>query len=123
MIATKLGWEYDDGGRLVSAHTPEKLRAAMERDLRLLGARDLDRSSAVGKRSVGERVIQTRRGRHDRDAEAGQASITSACRMSGRDQLEYALTKTDVASVSNSYSVADQADSELVDFTTRHGIA
>jgi aryl-alcohol dehydrogenase-like predicted oxidoreductase len=26
VIATKLGWEYDNGGRLVSAHSPERLR-------------------------------------------------------------------------------------------------
>jgi pyridoxine 4-dehydrogenase len=26
VIATKLGWEYDNGGRLVSAHSPEWLR-------------------------------------------------------------------------------------------------
>jgi aryl-alcohol dehydrogenase-like predicted oxidoreductase len=38
-------------------------------------------------------------------------------------QLEYALTTTEIASVSNSYSVADQADSATVDFTARHGIA
>jgi pyridoxine 4-dehydrogenase len=30
---------------------------------------------------------------------------------------------TEIASVSNSYSVVDQADSEIVEFTTRHGIA
>jgi aryl-alcohol dehydrogenase-like predicted oxidoreductase len=41
----------------------------------------------------------------------------------GLTQLEYALTTTEIASVSNSYSVADQADSATVDFTARHGIA
>ena len=30
---------------------------------------------------------------------------------------------TEIASVSNSYSVVDQADSEIVEFTNRHGIA
>ena len=41
----------------------------------------------------------------------------------GLTQLEYALTTTEIASVSNSYSVVDQTDGEIVDFTTRHGIA
>ena len=41
----------------------------------------------------------------------------------GLAQLEHALTRTEIASVSNSYSVADQADSETVDYTARHNIA
>jgi pyridoxine 4-dehydrogenase len=41
----------------------------------------------------------------------------------GRAQLEYALAETEIASVSNSYSVADQTDDELVDLTAHHGIA
>ena len=41
----------------------------------------------------------------------------------GLTQLEYALATTEIASVSNSYSVADQADRETVDYTARHGIA
>jgi aryl-alcohol dehydrogenase-like predicted oxidoreductase len=41
----------------------------------------------------------------------------------GLAQLEAALACTEVASVSNSYSVADQADDELLDFTTQQGIA
>ena len=41
----------------------------------------------------------------------------------GRAQLEYALTVTEIASVSNSYSVADQTDDELLDLTARQGVA
>src|SRR5476649_690941 len=36
IIVTKLGFEYDAAGQLVSAHSPAKLLQAMERDLRLL---------------------------------------------------------------------------------------
>jgi pyridoxine 4-dehydrogenase len=38
-------------------------------------------------------------------------------------QLEYALTETGLASVSNSFSVPEQSDGEIVDFTSARGIA
>jgi pyridoxine 4-dehydrogenase len=123
VIATKLGWEYDDVRRLVPAHTPEKLRAGMERDLRLLGTDAIsivhlrwgnDRSvSEAFRRAVAAMIEMRQQGklRH-----IGLSNV-------GLTQLEYALTATEIASVSNSYSVVDQTDSEIVDFTTRHGIA
>jgi pyridoxine 4-dehydrogenase len=123
VIATKLGWEHDDGGRLVPAHTPEKLRTGMERDLRLLGAEAIsivhlrwgnDRSvSESFRRAVAAMIAMRQEGmlRH-----IGLSNV-------GLTQLEYALATTEIASVSNSYSVADQTDGEIVDFTTRHGIA
>jgi aryl-alcohol dehydrogenase-like predicted oxidoreductase len=123
VIATKLGWEYDDGGRLVSAHTPEKLRAGMERDLRLLGADAIsivhlrwgsDRSVSESFRRAVAAMIEMRQ-----EGNLHHIGLSNV----GLTQLEYALTRTEIASVSNSYSVVDQADSELVDFTTRHGIA
>jgi len=36
VVATKLGWNSKGGGSPASAHTPEQLRMAMARDLRLL---------------------------------------------------------------------------------------
>ena len=123
VIATKLGWEYDAGGRLVSSHTPEKLRAAMERDLRLLGA---DAISIVHLRWGGDRSVSE----PFRRAVAAMVEMRQEGKLRhiglsnvGLTQLEYALTTTEIASVSNSYSVADQADSATVDFTARHGIA
>jgi len=123
VVATKLGWEYDAAGRLVSAHTPEKLRVAMARDLRLLAGHPIsivhlrwasDRSvSEAFRRALAAMVEMREEGmfRH-----VGLSNV-------GRAQLEYALTVTEIASVSNSYSVADQADDELVDLTARQGIA
>jgi aryl-alcohol dehydrogenase-like predicted oxidoreductase len=123
VIATKLGWEYDDRGRLVSAHTPERLRAGMERDLRLLGT---DAISIVHLRWSSDRSL----------SEPFWRALTAMIEMReegmlhhiglsnvGLAQLEYALTTTEIASVSNSYSVADQADSETVDYAARHNIA
>jgi pyridoxine 4-dehydrogenase len=123
VIATKLGWEYDGAGRLVSAHTSEKLRAAMERDLRLLGTGAIsivhlrwsgDRSVSESFRRAVATMIEMRQ--EDKLHHIGLSNV-------GLAQLEYALTTTEIASVSNSFSVADQADSEVVDFTTLHGIA
>lgn len=123
VIATKLGWEYGDGGRLVPGHTPEKLRAGMERDLRLLGADAIsivhlrwgsDRSVSESFRRAVAAMIEMRQ--EGKIHHIGLSNI-------GLTQLEYALAETEIASVSNSYSVVDQADSEIVDFTTRHGIA
>src|SRR6476661_548735 len=123
VIATKLGWGYDDRGRLVSAHTPERLRAGMERDLRLLGA---DAISIVHLRWSSDRSV----------SESFQRAVAAMIEMRGEGklrhiglsnvglaQLEYARTTTEIASVSNSFSVADQADGETVDYTARHGIA
>jgi pyridoxine 4-dehydrogenase len=122
VIATKLGWGYG-AGRLGSAHTSEQLRAAMARDLGLLAGNPIsivhlrwtdDRSVSVSfGRAVATMIEMREEGsfRH-----VGLSNV-------GRAQLEYALTKTEIASVSNSYSVADQTDDELVDFTARQGIA
>jgi aryl-alcohol dehydrogenase-like predicted oxidoreductase len=123
VIATKLGWEYDDGGRLVSAHTPERLRAGMERDLRLLGTDAIsivhlrwssDRSVSESFRRALAAMIEMRQ-----EGKLHHIGLSNV----GLAQLEHALTTTEIASVSNSFSVADQADSETVDFTTGHGIA
>jgi pyridoxine 4-dehydrogenase len=123
VIATKLGWEYDDGGRLVSAHTPARLRAGMDRDLRLLGT---DAISIVHLRWSNERsVSESFRRAVAAMIEMRQEGSLHHIGLSnvGLTQLEYALTMTEIASVSNSYSVVDQADGEIVEFTTRHGIA
>jgi pyridoxine 4-dehydrogenase len=123
VIATKLGWEYDGAGRLVSAHMPDRLHAAMARDMRLLAGIPIsiahlrwasDRSVSESFMRAVDAMIEMR--------EAGSFRHVGLSNV-GRDQLEYALTTTEVASVSNSYSVADQADDDLVDFTAHQGIA
>jgi aryl-alcohol dehydrogenase-like predicted oxidoreductase len=95
----------------------------MERDLRLLGADAIsivhlrwssDRSVSEPFRRAVAAMIEMR--------EEGKLHHIGLSNV-GLAQLEYALTRTEIASVSNSYSVADQADSETVDYTARHGIA
>jgi len=123
VIATKLGAEYDRDGRLTAAHSPEKLREGMQRDLRLLGAGSIA-------------IVHLRWGNDRAPSESFGRALATMIEMRdeqsfrhiglsnvGLAQLEYAMSRTDVASVSNSFSVADQADGDLVDFTARHGIA
>jgi pyridoxine 4-dehydrogenase len=122
VIATKLGWNYRSGP-LGVAHTPDELRAAMQRDLRLLAGIPIsivhlrwtaDRSVDESFRRAVATMIEMRE-----EGGFGQVGLSNI----GRAQLEYALNQTEIASVSNSYSVADQTDDELVDLTARHGIA
>jgi pyridoxine 4-dehydrogenase len=123
VVATKLGWEYDATGRLVPAHTPERLRAGMARDVRLFAGTPI---SIVHLRWSGDRAVDDAfRQALDTMIELRDAGSFRHVGLSnvGRDQLDYALTTTDVASVSNSYSVADQADDDLVDLTAHAGIA
>jgi pyridoxine 4-dehydrogenase len=123
VVATKLGWEYDATGRLVPAHTPERLRAGMARDVRLFAGTPI---SIVHLRWSGDRAVDDAfRPALDTMIELRDAGSFRHVGLSnvGRDQLDYALTTTDVASVSNSYSVADQADDDLVDLTAHAGIA
>jgi pyridoxine 4-dehydrogenase len=122
VIATKLGWEWDEAGRVLPAHAPSRLRAAMERDLRTFGTTPI----AIvhlrwgNDRSVSEpyrRALSTMIAMRD-EGKLGHVGLSNV----GLAQLEYALSVTEVASVSNSYSVADQADDELLDFTTHKHI-
>jgi pyridoxine 4-dehydrogenase len=123
VIATKLGWDYANAGDLGSAHTPERLRAAMAHDLRLLAGTSI---SIVHLRWTNDRAV----------TESFRRALAAMIEMRdegsfrhvglsniGRAQLEYALSQTGIASVSNSYSVSDQSDDELVGLTARHGIA
>jgi pyridoxine 4-dehydrogenase len=122
VIATKLGWNYRSGP-LGVAHTPDELRAAMQRDLRLLAGIPISivHLRWTGERSVGEsfrRAVATMIEMRE-EGSFGRVGLSNV----GRAQLEYALNQTEIASVSNSYSVADQTDDELVDLTARERIA
>jgi pyridoxine 4-dehydrogenase len=123
VVATKLGWEWDRHDRLVPAHSPVKLREGMQRDLRVLGAGSIalvhlrwgnDRTTSEPFRRALTAMIEMRE-----DGSFQHIGLSNV----GLTQLEYALGRTDIASVSNSFSVVDQTDRDLVDFTALHGIA
>jgi pyridoxine 4-dehydrogenase len=123
VLATKLGWEYDSSRRLVSAQTPERLRAGMRRDLSTFGAGAI---SIVHLRWGNDRALTDdfRRALATMMEMRENGSFTAIGLSNvGVAQLEYALTQTDIESVSNSFSVADQRDEEVLDLTTRGGIA
>jgi pyridoxine 4-dehydrogenase len=122
VIATKLGWEWERG-RLVPAHSPAKLREGMQRDLRVFGGTSIalvhlrwgdDTTTSEPFRRAVSATIEMR--------EAGSFQHIGLSNV-GFAQVEYALGMTEIASVSNSFSVVDQTDRDLVDFTARHGIA
>ena len=122
VVATKLGWNFGSRG-VASAHTREQLRAAMQRDLRLLAGVPIaithlrwTSDPAVSepfRRALAAMVEMRDEGscRH-----VGLSNV-------GRAQLEYALSQTPIGSVSNSFSVADQGDAEIVELTASEGIA
>jgi pyridoxine 4-dehydrogenase len=123
VIATKLGWAWDDRGRLLPAHSPEQLRAGMERDLGVFGADAIsivhlrwgqDRSVSASFRRSLAAMIEMR--------DEGAFKVVGLSSV-GLAQLEYALGETEIASVSNSFSLGDQADGELVEYAARHGVA
>ena len=123
VVATKLGWEWDRHGRLVPAHSPAKLREGMQRDLGVLGAGCIalvnlrwgeDRTTSEPFRRALTAMIEMRE-----DGSFQHIGLSNV----GLAQLEYALGRTDIACVSNSFSVVDQTDRHLVDFTALHGIA
>jgi pyridoxine 4-dehydrogenase len=123
VIATKLGWGYDSTRRLVPAQTPERLLAGMRRDLNTFGAGAIsivhlrwgnDRTVTDEFRRALETMVQMRE--NGSFAAIGLSNI-------GLAQLQYALTQTDIESVSNSFSVVDQRDEEVLELTTTSGIA
>jgi pyridoxine 4-dehydrogenase len=123
VIATKLGWEYDSSRRLVPAQTPERLRAGMRRDLSTFGAGaisivHLRWGNARTVTDEFRRALATMVEMRD-DGSFAAIGLSNV----GVAQLEYALAETDIASVSNSFSVADQRDEEVLELTTRSGIA
>jgi pyridoxine 4-dehydrogenase len=123
VIATKLGWEYDSSRRLVPAQDPERLRAGMRRDLNTFGAGAI---SIVHLRWGNDRAVtdQFRRALATMVQMRDNGSFAAIGLSNvGIAQLEYALTQADIESVSNSFSVTDQRDEEVLDLTTRGAIA
>jgi pyridoxine 4-dehydrogenase len=123
VIATKLGWEYDSSRRLVPAQTPELLRAGMRRDLGTFGAGAI---SIVHLRWGNDRAVtdQFRRALATMTEMRDNGSFVAIGLSNvSAGHLEYALTQTAIGSVSNSFSVTDQGDGEVLDLTTREGIA
>ncbi len=123
LIVTKLGAEWNRLGRIVAAHTPEKLREGMMRDLRLL---KLDQVPIVHLRWTDDPNVD------DNFKTALAAMITMqqegllqhiGLSNISLEQLDYALMQTPIATVSNLYNFADRRDDAMVDRTAELRIA
>ena len=95
----------------------------MDRDQRLLGADAIsvahlrwgdDRGLSDAFVGALDAMIEMRDEGRFRDV--GLSNVGSA-------QVDYAVARTRIASVSNSFSVSDQRDRDIVELTARHGIA
>jgi len=121
VLVTKLGGARTDDGRFVSGMTPAGLRAGNERDLRVLGLdavpvthlRWIDGASITFEEALDVMIALRDEGkiRH-----IGLSNVSL-------DQLELALAKTPVASVSNHFGQTHRADEPTLWRCAGEGIA
>ena len=121
VLVTKLGAARGRDGSWRAALTPEELRAGNEADLRLLRIDSIpvthlrwaDNSSATFDDALGAMLDLQREGRIQR---IGLSAVTVA-------QLDAALRRTQVVTVSNAYSVIDRRDDGVLERCETDGIA
>ena len=121
LIVTKLGGARRDNGAWYAAMSPQELRDGCDRDLRLLGVdcipvvhvRVMPGRAAAFDDALGTLIELKAAGKIGR---IGLSNVTV-------EQLDRALLETEVATVSNAYSVIDRSDEAMVDRCTAAGIA
>ncbi len=123
VFVTKLGAERTGDKAWTTALRPEQLRAGCERELRLLGVDSVPvthlrwTDDPASEASFVDALGAMRQLRQDGKIEyIGLSNVTL-------DQLDIALQVTDIASVSNSYSVTGRDDDPMVERCERLGIA
>jgi pyridoxine 4-dehydrogenase len=122
IIVTKLGGKRDETGNWLPFSAPAELREGMENDLRLLKidsipivhlrwmTTNLDDSFKAGIETM---IALKQEGKLQH---IGLSSATT-------EQLDYALTQTEIATVSNPYSLDDHHDDAMVDRCAQQNIA
>jgi aryl-alcohol dehydrogenase-like predicted oxidoreductase len=121
VLVTKLGGARTDDGGWVSGLTPEGLRAGCERDLRVLGVdavpvvhlRWMDPSPITFSEALDVMLDLQRAGKIQR---IGLSNVTP-------DQLDIALARTPVVSVSNHFGPTHQVDAPTLARCEAEGIA
>ena len=122
IIVTKLGGKRDTQGNWLSSNTPEELRTGMEHDLKLL---KIDSVPIVHLRWMGEELDDKFRDAFETMLHMkkegllkhiGLSSVTEA-------QLDYALERSEIVTVSNLFSLNDHHDDAMVDRCAKEGIA
>jgi pyridoxine 4-dehydrogenase len=122
IIITKLGGKRDTQGNWLPANTPEELRKGMERDLKLL---KIDSVPIVHLRWMGEGLDDKFRDAFETMLHMKQEGLLKDIGLSSvtEEQLDYALVRTTIATVSNAYSLTDRHDDAMINRTAKEGIA
>lgn len=120
VIVTKLGGARGDDGSWYSALTPEELRAGCEHDLRLLG---LDAVPVTHLRWMDDTPVSFEEALDamlglQQEGKIRQIGLSNV----SLDQIKLASGRTQVATVSNSYSLLNRIDDPVVDHCEREGI-
>lgn len=120
-IVSKVGARRDARGAWLPALAPDEIRAAVESDLRVLGA---DRLTAVNLR-----VLDTSDDAFDAALEAliglqasGKIELIGLSNVGVR-HLERALERTQISCVQNQYGLLDRSGEDVLLAAGRHGIA
>lgn len=122
IIITKLGGKRDTAGHWLPARTPEELRKGMEHDLKLL---KIDAVPIVHLRWMGEGLDDTFRDAFETMLHMKKEGLLRHIGLSNVDevQLDYALERTEIATVSNAYGITDRHDDAMVDRCEKEAIA
>eukprot|EP01087_Luapelamoeba_hula_P007234 TRINITY_DN1757_c0_g1_i1.p1 TRINITY_DN1757_c0_g1~~TRINITY_DN1757_c0_g1_i1.p1 ORF type:complete len:305 (+),score=39.88 TRINITY_DN1757_c0_g1_i1:57-971(+) len=136
ILVSKLGARRTDTGGWLPFLSPENLREGLENDLRLL---KVDSVPVVHLRwmaptPAGEAHNPSRT--ESEISEPFKAAVDTMIAMKNEGklqhiglstvslpQIEYVLTKTPVATVSNAYGIHDRTDDPVIDYCEKHGIA
>lgn len=121
VIVTKLGGARREDASWYSALTPEELRAGCEHDLRLLELdaipvthlRWMDNDAVTFDEALGALLELQQEGKVRR---IGLSNVSL-------EQVQSAARQTEIATVSNAYSLLNRADDPLVDHCEAEGIA
>lgn len=122
IIVTKLGGKRDHAGNWLPANTPEELRKGMEHDLELL---KIDSVPIVHLRWMSGTLDDTFRDAFETMLHMKQEGLLKHIGLSNvtEEQLDYAMERTDIATVSNQFSFSDHHDDPMVDRCAKEGIA
>lgn len=122
IIVTKLGGKRDKQGAWLPANTPEELRKGMEHDLKLL---KIDAVPIVHLRWMGNALDDTFRDAFETMLHMKQEGLLKHIGLSNvtEEQLDYALARGEIVTVSNAFSIHDHHDDAMLDRCAAEGVA
>jgi aryl-alcohol dehydrogenase-like predicted oxidoreductase len=122
IFVTKLGGARDDKSNWIPAIKPDELRAGMERDLELL---KIDSVPIVHLRWIEHNAPEDYEIALDTMLAMKSEGLFQHLGLSNvtEEQLDLALSKTPIATISNPYSFADRHDDAMIDRCEKEGIS